>query len=232
LEDGLPITTADGNNHNRVVDPLSAHHVTVARGANAMKYGASTLGGAMNFVSVTARSTDPLSISFSGGSFGQRLGRMTASEVFGESFDGLLTVESKSWDGYRDHNQQSRTGVYGNAGWQLSESVVTRFYGTWIENDEELPGVLSRAQVADDPEQAEPGAIGGDYQVDVDTWRLANKTSWLIDANRSLDVGFSFEEQALYHPIVDRVLVDFDGPGPAEPVEVDRKSTRLNSSHV
>src|SRR5690606_20703662 len=152
--------------------------------------------------------------------FGQRLGRVTASEVFGESLDGLLTVESKSWDGYRDHNQQSRTGVYGNAGWQLTESVVTRFYGTWIENDEELPGVLSRAQVAADPEQAEPGAIGGDYQVNVDTWRLANRTSWLIDANRSLDVGFSFEEQALYHPIVDQVLVDFDGPGPAEPVEV------------
>src|SRR5690606_26327779 len=53
LQDGLPVTTADGNNHNRVVDPLSAAHAIVARGANALEHGASTLGGAINFVSPT-----------------------------------------------------------------------------------------------------------------------------------------------------------------------------------
>ncbi len=36
----------------------------------------------------------------------------------------------------------------------------------------------------------------------------------------SLELGLSYEEQSLYHPIVDRILVDFDGPGPAPPVEV------------
>ena len=59
LQDGLPVTTADGNNHNRIVDPLSARYATVARGANALKYGASTLGGAIDFVSPTARNSDP-----------------------------------------------------------------------------------------------------------------------------------------------------------------------------
>src|SRR5690606_32729926 len=46
LQDGLPVTTADGNNHNRIIDPLSSHYASVARGANALTYGASTLGGA------------------------------------------------------------------------------------------------------------------------------------------------------------------------------------------
>src|SRR5690606_38681674 len=45
FQDGLPVTTADGNNHNRALDPMSARHVVVARGANALAYGASTLGG-------------------------------------------------------------------------------------------------------------------------------------------------------------------------------------------
>ena len=36
----------------------------------------------------------------------------------------------------------------------------------------------------------------------------------------SLDFGVSYEGQSLFHPIVDRILVDFDGPGPLEPVEV------------
>src|SRR5690606_28377923 len=55
LQDGLPVTSADGNNHNRVLDPLSAEHAIVARGANALEYGASTLGGAIEFMSPTAR---------------------------------------------------------------------------------------------------------------------------------------------------------------------------------
>jgi iron complex outermembrane receptor protein len=58
LQDGLPVTTADGNNHNRVLDPQSARFATVARGANALKYGATTLGGAIDLSSPTARNSD------------------------------------------------------------------------------------------------------------------------------------------------------------------------------
>src|SRR5690606_23816495 len=39
FQDGLPVSTADGNNHNRFIDPLSARFITVARGANALTYG-------------------------------------------------------------------------------------------------------------------------------------------------------------------------------------------------
>src|SRR5690606_27133102 len=55
LQDGLPLTSADGNNHNRIADPLAARHMTVARGANALEYGASTLGGAIDLVTPTGR---------------------------------------------------------------------------------------------------------------------------------------------------------------------------------
>ena len=58
LQDGLPVTAADGNNHNRDVDPLNARYVIVARGANALAYGASTLGGAIDFTTPTARNSD------------------------------------------------------------------------------------------------------------------------------------------------------------------------------
>lgn len=220
LKDGLPITTADGSNHNRLVDPLSAEHATVARGANAMKYGASTLGGAINFVSVTARDSNGVDLSFTGGSHGQMLGRVTLSEVFDDRFDALLTVEGKAWDGYREHNAQERAGAYGNLGWRFSDALATRFYGAWIENDQELPGSLSRAQLGADRDQAHPDAVGGNYQLDADVWRIASKTSWRIDDRRRLDVGFSIEEQSLFHPIVDQVLVDFDGDGPQAPVEI------------
>jgi iron complex outermembrane receptor protein len=220
LQDGLPVTTADGNNHNRIIDPLSARYAVVARGANAMTWGASTLGGAINFVSVTALDGTGVDLTLNGGSFGQILGRLTVAEQFGGKFDALGTIEAKHWDGYRDHNKQERFGFYANAGWQISDSVETRIYATWLNNDQELPGVLTREQMQEDPSQAEAAAVSGNYQVNVDTARLASKTTWLIDATRRLEFGLSLEEQSLYHPIVDRVMVDFDGPGPLPPVEV------------
>lgn len=220
LQDGLPVTTADGNNHNRIIDPLSAQHAVVARGANALKYGASTLGGAINFVSPTAYSLPGADLMLNAGSHGLLLTRASFARVFDERYDGALTLDRKEWDGFRDHNQQRRVGLYSNVGVQLSERVATRFYGTWLQNDQELPGSLSRAEIDSNPDRASASAVGGNFQLDVDTWRLANKTSWHFDADRRFEVGFSVEEQALFHPIVDRVLVDFDGPGPAPPVEV------------
>lgn len=219
LQDGLPVSTADGNNHNRVIDPLSARYTSVARGANALTYGASTLGGAIDFVSPTARNSAPVSVFLNGGSHGSMDGRATLGAA-GGALDGLLTLETKRWDGYRDHSEQDRWGLYANAGWHPSDSVSVRAYATYVDNDQRLPGALTRAEVDEDRDRASAAATGGDYGKKVETTRLAAKTTWTIDAGRSLTAGLSYEEQSLFHPIVDRILVDFDGPGPAPPVEV------------
>ncbi|HSX85416.1 MAG TPA: TonB-dependent receptor [Cellvibrio sp.] len=218
LQDGLPVTAADGNNHNRAMDPLGARYATVARGANALTYGASTLGGAIDFVTPTARDTES-EIYLNGGSHGQMQGRITTGAVAG-NVDGLVTLETRRWDGFRDHHEQEREGLYANAGWTFSDDLQTRFYFTYVENDQELSGALSREQFNDDAYQAQATAISGHFQFNVETWRIANKTQWDINENSSLSVGISYEEQTLYHPIVDKVMVDFDGPGPMPPTEV------------
>ncbi len=220
LQDGLPVTTAAGDNHNRIIDPLSAKYAIYARGANALKYGASTLGGAINFISPTAYDTPPLELSVNGGSYEQLSGRATASKVWDNGFDALVTLEGKTFDGYRDHTEQERSGIYSNFGWKLNDAVVTRFYGTYLDNDQELAAGLSQAQVDEDRDQAGPRAERGDFQVNVRTRRLANKTTWRVDDNRMFEFGVSYENQDLYHPIVDKVFVDFDGPGPMAPTEV------------
>ena len=201
LQDGLPVTAADGNNHNRAVDPLSARYAVIARGANALTYGASTLGGAIDFITPTARDSDTTILTLNGGSHGQLQGRLTAGTV-ADRFDGLLTAEVKQWDGFRQHQQQQRHGLYANAGWQFNEQLSTRFYATYVDNDQELPGALTRQQFEQDPYQAQADAIEGHYQFNVETWRLANKTHWQLSTDSSLSFGVSYEEQALYHPIV------------------------------
>jgi iron complex outermembrane recepter protein len=201
LQDGLPVTAADGNNHNRDVDPLSARYAVVARGANALTYGASTLGGAIDFITPTARDGARNELMLNGGSHGQRQGRVTLGAVAG-AIDALASVEAKRSDGYREHHRQERAGFYGNAGWQFDNTARTRFYATAIDNDQQLPGSLTRDEWRANPRQAQAAAVAGDYQLNVKTWRLANKTSWDIDAYSSLTAGLSYEQQQLYHPIV------------------------------
>ena len=220
LVDGLPVTTADGNNHNRTIDPLSARFASVARGANALTYGASTLGGAVDFVSPNARNSESISASILSGSHGLQQGMITLGRVFDDEWDAQITLESKQREGYRDHSEQSRSGFYGNIGWQPTASIGTRFYLTALDNDQELPGALSTAQFDTDPDQAAVDAVTGNYQRDVKTLRVANKTTFIFDNNASLDFGLSFEKQSLHHPIVAPILVDFDGPGPLQPQEV------------
>jgi iron complex outermembrane receptor protein len=204
LVDGLPVTAADGNNHNRDVDPLAMQRAIILRGANALTYGASTLGGAINFISPTARDGAPNEVSVRGGSHGELQTRVTVGQVFGKS-DALVTVEDKKSDGFRPHSKQDRQSLYGNFGVQLSESVATRFYVTSIKNDQQLPGALTRTEFNANPRQAEDGfatsAIRGDYRLDVDTQRLANRTTVDLGAGRKLVAGVSFEEQDLFHPI-------------------------------
>lgn len=205
MQDGLPVTTADGNNHNRMIDPLSANYATIARGANALTYGASTLGGAIDFISPTAHSIES-ELFLNWGSDGHKQGRLTGRAVAGD-LDGIITLEAKERDGYRRHSEQNRSGLYANAGWRISDAVQTRLYLTYIDNEEELPGALTAVQFADDPYQAEPAAITGHYQVNVESWRVANKTEWTIHESSTLSFGLSYEEQSLYHPIVANILL-------------------------
>ena len=201
LQDGLPVTAADGNNHNRQIDPLAARHAVVARGANALTYGASTLGGAIDFVTPTARDGAPNELLLNVGSHGHLQGSLTLGTMSGD-FDGLITAETRFFDGYRQHQKQERSSLYANGGWQLTNNVHTRFYATYIDNRQQLPGVLTRQQWLEDPEQAEAAAVAGNYRLNVESWRLANKTVWDIDADSKLTLGLSYENQQLYHPIV------------------------------
>lgn len=219
FQDGLPVTTADGNNHNRIIDPLAARFASIARGANALKFGASTLGGAMNYTSPTGHDAFANQLFLNTGSFDMQALRTSAGFEFSDSLDAYISVEAKRREGYREHNDSERSGIYSNLGWRVRDDVESRFYFSYINNDEELPGALTATQIAANPRQSPPDALTGHYQVDVLTKRIANKTTFTLAGGSTLEFGASREDQDLFHPIVD-VRVDFDGPGPMGPTQV------------
>lgn len=225
FQDGLPVTAADGNNHNRMLDPRMASDVIVANGINALTYGASTLGGAIDFISRTARNSDPREVFASGGSHGQAEAGASAGRVSGD-FDGMVTVDARHFGGYRDHSRQDSTSVHANGGWQVSDAFRVRMFASHIDNRQQLPGALTLAQYAADPWQAEPSYALGNHQLNARTDRVAAKATWDIDAGSRLEFGVSWEDQRLFHPIVDVFIPA--GPGPNPPL-IDVFSLLVNT---
>lgn len=201
LQDGLPVTTADGNNHNRMLDINAARDVIIARGANALKYGASNLGGAIDFITPTARNSNPNQVFIHGGSFSTIGGGASIGGISGD-LDGMVSVDGQHRHGYREHSRGRRVGIHANGGWRASDDLEFRLYTAYIDSKQELAGGLTRAQFEDDPQQADPSYVAGDHQLNVKTWRVAGKGTWYIDDDSKLEFGLSYEQQKLFHPIV------------------------------
>ena len=68
--DGIPINTADGYGDFQEIDPTAYRYVEVYKGANALRFGANSLGGAINFVTPTGRDASLFGASADIGSFG------------------------------------------------------------------------------------------------------------------------------------------------------------------
>ena len=60
---------ADGGFDFQAIEPLSTRYIEIFRGANALEFGATTLGGAVNFISYTGHDSSPLAARFEYGSF-------------------------------------------------------------------------------------------------------------------------------------------------------------------
>lgn len=213
LQDGLPVSAADGTNHNHALDPQDARYVTIAHGANALAYGASTLGGAIDITTPTARDAAPFSAALSAGSFGQQ-GLQAALGGTSGPLDARVSGQIRQRDGYRDHSRQERRSVQGNLGWQVNEWFSTRLYATYNDSEAQLPHELTPAQYAQDPWQARADAVEGDHRKDVHAWRLALRSSAILPDGATLALGVSREQQSLYHPIVSTpffsLLIDTD----------------------
>jgi iron complex outermembrane receptor protein len=199
FQDGIPINLADGGGDFQDIDPLAFQYTEVYKGANALEYGTAALGGAINFVSPTGRDADRLNLRLEGGSFDTGRAQIATGGVAGDG-DYYLSLSHLRSDGFRDQMDQDNTRLFINAGYRLSEDLETRFYLTYGDINQEIPGSLSKAQVEDDPAQANPGNVRNNYQRDWEVLRVANKTTWRGD-NQEISGGVYAVSKQLYHPI-------------------------------
>jgi iron complex outermembrane receptor protein len=216
--DGLPVNTADGAADFQEIDPATLRHIEVYRGGNALRYGAASLGGAINMVMPTGRTaTAPHSLVAEGGSFGTLRTVAGISRAW-DGGDAHAYAVRVSADGWRDQSEQRTWRVGGNIAFTPADGVETRFYIAANDIAQNLPGTLTLRAALEDPKQATPINLVNDYSRDIRSLRLANRTAISLGDARIL-AGVDLALKDLYHPIFQ--VVDQDSSTYGGHVRVD-----------
>jgi iron complex outermembrane receptor protein len=200
LQDGSPLNLADGGFDFQAVEPLSAQYIEVYRGANALEYGAATLGGAVNFVSPTGFDAAPLVLRAETGADGYFRGQVAMAGVSGRA-DGHVSVTGSGQDGFREHATQENYRLFANAGWRFNAHTDGRLYLTRVDSRSQLPGNLTLEESQRDPSLAAPANIAQDQRRDFTLDRIAAKLAWTPDARHGLALSAFHARKSLHHPI-------------------------------
>lgn len=199
LQDGVPLSLADGGGDFQAVEPMALAYTEVMRGANALQYGGSTLGGSINFVSPSGHDEHGWRSRLEGG--GSRYVRVMSSvgDVSG-STDYFASLAAHTQEGYRDWSEQENVRFFGNVGTRFGDSLETRFYVGAVRTDSQLPGSITQAQLRANPRQASAGSRAGRQKRDFELYRVASRTTLALDEGAvEFSVGYSAKD--LWHPI-------------------------------
>ncbi|MGH8025450.1 MAG: TonB-dependent receptor family protein, partial [Pseudoxanthomonas sp.] len=207
LQDGSPLNLADGGFDMQAIEPLAARYIEVYRGANALEYGAATLGGAVNFVSPTGYSAPTATARVEAGSFGYGRAQAALAGNNGTA-DGYLSVSAFGQEGFREHAKQETYRLFGNAGYRFSDTLDGRLYLTHVDTRSELPGNLTLAQARDRPEAANAGNVSSDQRRDFTLTRLSGKLAWAPSTGNTLLLSAFYSDKSLHHPIFQVVNQD------------------------
>jgi iron complex outermembrane receptor protein len=213
-QDGVPVNAADGSTDFQELDPTAFRYTEVYKGANALRYGANTLGGAINFVTPTGYDADLAQGRLDMGSFGFRRGQASSGGADG-AVDAFATASWLRQDGYRDHSAGHSVRASGNVGWRVNPGLETRLYMAYADIQQDIPGSVSKAAALTDPKSSVTNNLNNDYQRNIESWRLANKTTLQFDT-ATLELGGYAVNKHLIHPIfqyLDYTYHDFGGYG-------------------
>ncbi|QRG05410.1 TonB-dependent receptor [Xanthobacter dioxanivorans] len=214
FQDGIiPLNSADGGGDFQEIDPTAFRYVEVFKGANGYQFGANALGGAINFVTPTGRDAQGSEVRLDAGSFD--FFRLQASTGGAQGpFDGFFTASALTSGGFREHAAGDSVRASGNVGWRPSETFETRFFFNANDIEQQIPGAVSKAAALTDPQAANPTNLKLDYQRNIQSVRIANKTTWVMNDSTRVEFGGYLSDKSLDHPIfqvLDNEYIDFGG---------------------
>ena len=210
--DGIPINTADGYGDFQEIDPTAYRYVEVWKGANALRFGANSLGGAINFVMPTGYNSDLFGARVDVGSFGFHKLSASSGGVYGAA-DYFITGTWQEQDGFRDHSDGESVRGSMNVGYRLTENMETRFYVNANDVEQRIPGSVTKEAALTDPKTAAFNNVRDDYQRNIETVRIANKTTVRYAPGSFVEFGAFVVDRHLMHPIFQWLDYQYDDYG-------------------
>lgn len=162
LIDGIPLNQADGEAYLRDVDLQSVKYAEVYRGADALRYGGVSLGGAINLVTVTGREASPFTGRIAFGSHGFYEQQVSSGASAG-AWDFYAAASNHFLGGYRDHSSENNQKLSLNVGAQLGAHAENRFYFFYGRLEQDSPSGLTKDELKDNPRQTDPLSVAQNW---------------------------------------------------------------------
>ena len=155
LIDGFPYGNADGFGDFESLELLTTKRIEVYKGANALRFGGYTLGGAINLVTKTGYDAGLIELRSEAGSFGFLKNYVGTGQVYGpfDLYVGLSRHGARRLPRAQrpDPAPRLRDLGYGSPGARRCASTSAT-----CENEENLPGALTKQEMDQNPRQRNP----------------------------------------------------------------------------
>ena len=200
LVNGMPYRNADGFTDFESLEVLTTDAIEVYKGGNALRYGGSTLGGAINLDTKTGFSSSPVSLFGQGGSFGFYKTQLESGGARGKS-DYYASYARTGLDGYRDWSANRRDRVNLHAGYQLGDNTDARVFYFYAQVKEELPGALDRATFESDPTAADPNNVAQRWGRDYNLHHIGLQLRSQLTPTQRIEISPYMQYRDIDHPI-------------------------------
>src|SRR5262245_6007506 len=221
LIDGFLYGNADGFSDFESLELLSTKYIEVFKGANALRFGANSLGGAINLVTKTGYDAGLIELRSEAGSYDFFKNYIASGQVLGP-FDYYVGYADTQLQNYRQHSEQGRDRVYSTFGYQLPGGTTMRLDFSYVNNKENLPGSLTLQEFKSDPRQRNPAAAFADEARNYAYVRGAFTVRTPLSEAQALEWALQYNYQDLDHPLSFAIIDNVTNNWGAEMRYLDR----------
>ena len=207
LVDGFPYGNADGFSDFESLELLDTKRIEVYKGANALRFGGYTLGGAINLVTKTGYDAPLIELRSEAGSFGFLKNHVGTGQVYGpvDLYVGLSDTEV---NGFRQHGDQIRRRAYASLGYRLPGGTTIRLDLGYVQNEENLPGALTQQEMDRNRRQRNPAASQFSEERNYDYTRGALTVRTPLGEDQVLEWFTQLNYQDMDHPLSFAIIDD------------------------
>jgi iron complex outermembrane receptor protein len=212
--DGIPATMPDGQGQASTFSLGSAQRIEVLRGPYSALYGNAS-GGVISVETENGAAVPTLEGGVLAGSYRTWKSELKFGGTWG-ALDGIGDLSRFQTNGYRGHSWARRDQENAKLRYRFSEDTSFTLVANQLRQPQtQDPGGLTRAQVAQDPKQVQPGVIQFNARKTIDQGQGGGTLRHRIDASSRVEASFyggeRWVEQYLSIPAATQAAITHSG---------------------